>query len=143
MRTFPRFGGWARATTGFVVLAALVLAAVAILDDGGSANKSEPGPRGLACGIEDVTSVDVVADYRRGSETPRQAAEAFIASWMPTLSADGLVRAPQIRGEDGVRFVYRFDDAKLVDLTVDKGFGLWSGHYFTACKEVVEEPEAE
>jgi hypothetical protein len=62
---------------------------------------------------------------------------------MPTLSADRLAREPQLRGEDGVRFVYRLDEAKLVDLTVDKGFGLWSGHYFTACKEMVEELEAE
>ena len=66
-----------------------------------------------------------------------------MAHWMPTLSADGLTREPQIDGEDGVRFVYRSGDAKLVDLTATKGLGLWSGHYFTACKAIVEEPEAQ
>lgn len=126
-----------------VAIGLAVLAVVETLDDEGSTNEStQPGPLGLACAIEDVTSTDVSADYRHGSETPRQAAEVFIAAWMPALSADGLVRAEQIGGEDGVRFVYRRDDAKLVDLTVDSGWGLWSGHYFTACEDVVEGPEA-
>lgn len=135
-------GSFARAAAGIVVLIALGFVAVAILDDGNESS-TKPGPLGLACSIEEVTSADVMADYRHGSKTPRQAAEVFMAHWMPTLSADGLTRAPQERGEDGVRFVYRRDDAKLVDLTVDEGFGFWSGHYFTACKDVVEEPEAQ